>query len=832
MRFRKSPGRRLALAAAVLLALGITTVHLTGVLDGPQRSARLDDYRATYAFVLDSSEDCTFGIPEGCELLKIVTHGSVPADQSVDTERQYSFAIQYELLSLEGQVLRQELYHLRTQQGLTYDQTRGELIPLGVFVDSKLAPTGARVIMVPLDDLEGRVRRLRIRLADHDPALVDVSVRALLPSNPPEYKLYYLWHRLSKRQRERIAQFQLYGPEILGRKERERLLRSRWVAAAPIGLEGEGFRRRKLYLLDRKSAMSREQNIDPAGVSVGANRDGVIAVPSFANWTRLTLRPRKAGDVFAGSQVELEVHESGLETPRVESIQLEGLETVHLEQTNGGYLVIRSPLDLVVNPAVLWEDEWQELPVAEAWLPTYRTEWGEPLDYTVVGDVPFRLEFRQYFPPGETTPLPVTTTLEVLDREGQPLARHSSLLDLKPARYDQVIQGDRVGLVSEPLRLHIDLPTGARTVRVRGTAESILVSAATRPADLPRSVRIPQDQDPYARRHDGFDERPPPRNWFLIHPNNVDQRIQRQQQVILQVQSRPPERDSEAPAIAWSRVEPHGTPERCTLLMASHARREPWKTASVRFQRLEPGAQSLRIGGTPSGAAADVELIHFSEATSLTPLRLSIDGVALLDTKSSPIASSLSLGPIAPGLRKLVTQGTREIHAFINHAARPELSEPPSELEFVRQSAAWLDDSLTYDVQHETGLEQTLALRFYLPQGAANVPIRVRVHLGVRRSRATWFAQWTSSVTEFEVTAPVLNSSDSSSGWALGNPVTGMREVVGYVSIGADVTGATIPIEIERIDGPPAWVELSIGQPRDSRKGWKSYSETLRKVRK
>ncbi len=223
-------------------------------ITGP-RVEQLQAARARLTYPLDSDAWTLFAIPAGAKNLRVSTNANLPDALVAEPDAVWHYAVAYQLLDVQGRVQTQHVYHHRSRVTRHADPDTNELSPAVFYLDARLKPTDTRNLVVDLARFQSATR-VRFRLASKHESVADVAMSIYARTPVAERKLSYLWRRLPREQKQKLAKGLVYSTDFLKQPEQHQLLQNRWQALGPKGIEGRDYRARKLYVLT---------NIEPEG---------------------------------------------------------------------------------------------------------------------------------------------------------------------------------------------------------------------------------------------------------------------------------------------------------------------------------------------------------------------------------------------------------------------------------------------------------------------------------------------------------------------------------------------------------------------------------------
>jgi hypothetical protein len=206
---------------------------------------QFDKTKKRVVYVLAQDDWTEFPILSKHKLLKVVSNASVPRVQALSLEENWQYALNYQILDQNGNLLVERSYYHRTKAKALEDKaTHGT----GIFYFvADHQPADGRDMYVNLSDMP-QATLLRLRLESADPLVKDVAIRVYWRELNEEYKLSYLWYRLSNQQRQLLARASIYDYDLLHEQEIRNLLRERWVPVGPLGVAGSEYQPRDFYI--------------------------------------------------------------------------------------------------------------------------------------------------------------------------------------------------------------------------------------------------------------------------------------------------------------------------------------------------------------------------------------------------------------------------------------------------------------------------------------------------------------------------------------------------------------------------------------------------------
>ena len=641
--------------------------------------AQLANAESDTAYPLEEERWVEYSIPGQSSGLKMVSNANLDAQQAAQPDIEWRYALHYQLVDDSGRLLRDTVYHYRT--AVSWYRPPGGSRPLTAvfYPDRRIVPADGRVLMIDLAEVPSAAR-LRLKLASHAPEIEGVVMRVYTQQHLFDPPAALRWQRIVRRQQEALARASVYGPELLRQSEQIQLLRQRWNPVGPIGIEGRDYRIQRLYnALDIEAEPSRPL-VMPAGLYVDRDRRGTLPIPEPGGWVSLEFSeidpiPTGAGANGAAVPTPAEVelvwygHQPG--PPVVYRTSLNGSSaTLWLEKLGAGLLEVVAPRPLIVN-AVGYQAAGEPLDLLPEplYLRLYRLQPDLPLEFAIahVGEQPtlWRVDLRRAAP-GSTTE--ATVRYEWLDSRGATLRQGNLTPNDVASPYDRLLDGTVLaGRVSEATTYGFALPETVARVRLTTTAAPVLANAYTRPADLRRELRAPEDYQPVS----AGETRGQP-VWFPVLPLAAAAWARDGRTVLLDRQSRPPQRDPEVLAgrYDWEDYDPQGDWRGRYLLNP----RDP--QAPLRDQALDTVFQPLAAGipvrlelrGSPGRTMVVPIFLVLRDTERPDSVRISVDGQPVYAGVLVLRRTQLRLPPLSVGAHTILVQGAGPARWFVNYA--------------------------------------------------------------------------------------------------------------------------------------------------------------------
>ncbi|HRD68088.1 MAG TPA: hypothetical protein PKY50_18280 [Candidatus Competibacter sp.] len=650
---------------------------LSGMADADL--ARFVDAMPDIAYPLEDERWIEFSIPGQGGSLKVVSNANLDAQQAAQPGIEWRYALHYQLVDGSGRLLKDAIYHHRTT--VSWYRPPGEPRPLtaAFYLDRQIVPADGRVLMIDLAETPGAAW-LRLGLASRAPEIESVVARVYTRQHLFDPPAALRWQRIARHQQEALARASIYGPELLRQSEQIQLLRQRWNPVGPIGIEGRDYRTYRLYGALNIEAEPLRQPVMPTGLYVDRDLRGTLPIPEPGGWVTLefseidpALSGAGTGGAAAPAQAEAELVWHGRQPgpPVIYRVSLNGSSaTLWLEKLGAGLLEVVAPRPLIVNAAGYWTvGEPLDLLPAPLYLRLYRLQPDLPLEFAIahVDGQPtlWRVDLRLAAPGSATEAM---VHYEWLDSRGATLRQGNLVPNGAASLYDRLLDGTILaGRVSEAATYGFALPATVARVRLTATAAPVLANAYTRPVDLRRELRAPEDYQPVS----AGETRGQP-VWFPVLPLAATAWMQDGRTVLLDKQTRPPQRDPEilAGRYDWEDYYPDGD-WRGRYLLNPRDPQAPLRDLALGavFQPLAAGTPvRLELRGPPGRTAVAPTFLVLRDTERPDLVQISVDGQPVFAEMLVLRRAQLRLPPLPVGAHTVLVQGAGPARWFVNYA--------------------------------------------------------------------------------------------------------------------------------------------------------------------
>ena len=730
-----------------------------------------DTIRST-AYPIDETKWLEFDLPSQAIGLRLLTNAaltntSLPPISPDRPRRGWDYAVDFELLDDQLQPIQQRRYHLRTRisdlQAAGTDFTEGQTW----FQDSQLVPAQTRTVQVPLHHLEARPRRLRVRLGDRHEQVQEVVMRLYFKYERPDFEKPYVWGRMSLDARQRMCRASVYPADLLSPWERRNLLRWDWTALPPLGRSDVDYQHRLIYQREDPQLADWEFLPPPEGIVCRPDQPVTIPTPAADGIVQLEFFPDHQVTRTIHAVVDVLIHQKLFGVVAQHRQQPAGSAELFRFETSGELLEVTASDYLICvaswrprgNEAAQSQDPPITLNSSDTSIRAALTNQDQPLDYEIAHvnqlPTPLRVTLRRMLPRTPASdehhwPAQIATAevdYEFLDEHGQSVQKGTLKTVPDVARYDRGSIGSAPMFVTEPTTTFFSVPVGVTTVRFRCDESDVAIIAFTRPRDLPRTWRIPEEQGLFEQQEELA------RTWFLLRARGHRERVadNRVADISIQTRPQPPHELLISGLYEWEDHRPREfTPGRFVLTKrdTSLALRDE-AIASAYYQLSVDRVSDFRWRTQDITRPFEPRLMYLLPPSSDGPIQVVIDGTLFHEFLPRSRRGEISLPAVAysPTRHSLQVNAPPGSKIFLRNI---ELTDAPCYTKrFVYELA---DEPLSFDVVKHTDAAEQLVLRTFFDSKAAQTPspqrdpqrvaVQVRL-LGVETRRAGPLTGWT-----------------------------------------------------------------------------------------
>lgn len=768
------------------------------------RVDRFEQLVPSEIYPLETNRWLKFDIPNNTQIVRLVSNASISSAQTASPDMRWPYAIEYELLGSQGRTNATGIYNFKAEHTVFLDQQSGKPVEVNSYLERHLTPLGGRDWILNLGDpATAHAQVLRLRLHSHHPDLLEVGVRVYFRTAVPERKLPYLWDRLSENQKRDLARGNVYTFDGLNAREKYCLLRYRWAVAAPEGIPGRDFERRTLFIRDDTERLQEFKDSVPAGIAVDAHHWGVLPITNAPGACQIQLMdPATAAETQLVSTTLLW---HGERQPWIQTNHLRwsGTNRTVFAPDRDGYLEIRSSRPIYARAFQAAQGQTNEITPEPGHILTFMCSPTNSVEYDIdhVGQEPtlFRVDLRRCLPSIKSLPIaPGVVHYTLLAENGEILQGADVMLTNGFSPYDWLVINRTLTNVTVPQSLCFHLPPTVRALRVSTPGETLFVNAYSRPSQLAKRVRVPEDYSPIKPPV------PPQPSWFTIRPRDGLQRREAGEATVVCVQTPPPTYDPlvQAGQYEWDSFLPDAAARGQMILLPPNDS-GPARPDSVPFSYFPVAVgseQRVPFQAQPALPQAEPTLMLIFTNGSSGSVAVTLDGQTVLDNRLDAPVTAVRLGNWSAGEHRLRIRSTRPVSAYVNYVAG---ATNTAYLQRFCTMASSNVLSFPY-VKRQTDAE-FLVLWIYSPVTPNPQPFEVRLRLKTATPAGIGpFSQLTFTEREARVTPGSVRRT-----WLVGGaPARLDQGEPVFFPIGPDLPPGPYRIEVSVAGASPHWLTL------------------------
>lgn len=802
----------------------------------PERVGWTSSATPSVAFALNSANRLEYSLPGGTGRIKLLINATLPPDvlSAGGLEppgKPRPFQVEVELLDRSGTVRMKQTWDFLAEVQVYRDPSSAQLRSRMFYLDRNGVPSTTCEIGLELPQIQ-RLRTLRLKLVQADPAIQDFIVRAYCPETGSRNLQAHGWDRLADSIRAQLLSGNVYPEGLLREQEKRNLLSTIWKPLAPNSSWGPRPEQRQVYQVLENLLPEPGAAYEPSGLKLDSSRQAILHLPMAGGRFKLRIAASEAM-TNRGKPSVLRLRWVG---PGPGNLQFRTHawtgETLEVESPfPGGYLIAESDRAGHLRAWQIHPSGAQEITPEAEHLGCVRLEVGEEVHFAVhpEGPLPFRIDLRQILPQPDLRTVPMwiyrdqitarwptldphrsPASYRIHDATGKVIAQGKLPLDPWLSPLEDLPAAFSPARVSLPAATTLLLPATARRVSVRHEPSerptpSILVSAFNRPADLPRLRTLPDDFYRFDTRETWVP------TWFTLAPENLDGWLRSKRWTLLRTQSLPDAGDDGLLSGAYE-IDP--LPLETALTAQEILTPRPPQALPARgeglpsyYREIRPGKeQLLALRGLPEQKALRPSLLRIGPSPT-APVSVEWNGRLLpVFFPGAPIQERF-LPPVPPGTRTLKIPDHGTGRYFVNHLW-------PEPGDWLRRQAYRCGTSRTLVFLHERKgrIEESLNLGAFVPTDAAS-PVVIRLRLiGPGPASGLPLPSLTSTDRRFRL-LPQTNDKaillDGASTTLLSMPTAALP-------LGSDLPPGRYRVECTLESGPASYLTLSRSQ-----KGWR-----------
>ncbi|MGD8909269.1 MAG: hypothetical protein PVI92_07960 [Chromatiales bacterium] len=681
-------------------------------------SANIADTRISIAYRLDRTRWLEFPLTGHAGKLRIITNAVVNSPLIESPDIGWLYALNYRLLDGAGRELVSGQFFHRTRIRTYRSEPDGDVVTQYAFLESDRVPTDSRAHIMPLTD---SATKLMLKVRYMPTPLESISARIYEPIQYTEDKLDTEWNKLTRSQRKWIARGSVYTPNLLLTDERRNLLRNRWKPLGPAGVQGRDYRLDKLFIRQGELGNPLDKELLPAGLYMDGSHRAIVHLPEERTHIRLHFTPVRRTRIPQQEPITIRWYGSGVDKRDASKHIWTSLGTDYHQVYEGGLLEIVCSQPYVLRAYREEDSSWQEVTPDHSYLRIYALGPVHPVRYALAhmssNDTPLRVDLRALMAPAKEGEA-MEVDYRILDINQEVVKQGKLNFQSTPSVYDRLPDKELNERISEPLSFYFRIPSHCAAIEFRSHSH-IWISAYTRPLNLIRRVRIPED---YYRDLRDTAYQPA---WFIVKPSAEKQLSDSLRTNTLIVQRRPPVDDPEIVAgrYEWEIFRPQGR-WRGRHLLTLRTSQLPLREEALAslFRPIRSAIdEPINLQTTFGRESVKPTLIYIRKEKRKDEYSLFLDGELFHQSILAATQGEIRLPPIKPGLHRLHLQSSSEIQWFINYA------DHVGELRLLRFSNRLEPNGMEFVYHKQSAQKEVLTGQFFSTARLSRAGLRVKV---------------------------------------------------------------------------------------------------------
>ena len=705
----------------------------------------------------------------------MLSNATIPRAISLNRELQWLYALQYQVLDNNGNLLKEQIYHHRTAVTVYQESHTEEQVRTVFYIDPNKQPTDGRNIRINLNDVS-EAATLRLRLHSADPDILDVAIRVYQRQTTDEYKLDYLWHRLNDTQKQALARGNIYQHDLLHEQERRNLLRENYVVTGPLGIAGKKYKPRDIYIHKDIEGEIIRSPVQSYGLFVDALY--WITIPLVEQGGRIRLQFNEALPLpgqnpiklpatvkikwygrkskereeytfiwnkdhnvfvhdFAGGLLEIKTIEEIGAMQAADDSATDDMPKAKVTEQPTTMRVFTKNDDNVQTP--------QEITPALVHLSTTLVQKDMPVEFAISHirgqATPVRVNLRRLLEGGakrEERKEEKKCDLTYILLDAKERSKKTGTMPLTQPRsfYDRT-KGQWWGQfeVSDTDSYYLSIPSKITTLRLTSLC-AVLAVVYNRPPDMLRKTRIPED---YYYNPDKSQRQPA---WFKLRPKNYEILSQQNRTPLIMIQRRPPRDEENVEILAghytWEDYRPLGKYRSRYLLTLRDSQLPIRDKALSAFYQPIPKNRAVILQFVNPRRTIQPNLIYRRTHRKPAKIRIFADNKLHYDGYLTGNWGELKLPKLTAKTHTLRLQVRGKNQFFINHA-KPKNGQP---IYIKRLVHRFNSKGLRFEYEKRSQDKELISARVYLPKGVQK-RLQVQIKLSAVPKMTNAYSGWT-----------------------------------------------------------------------------------------
>lgn len=683
-------------------------------------------------YILKHQHWLTFPLLPKQQIIKVLSNATIPHTHSLNSELEWRYVLQYQILDKENHVLLERNYHHHTKVTVYQDSHSEDKVRAVFYIEPNQQPTDGRNILINLNDTPNATS-LRLRLHSADPEIIDVAVRVFWRQTWDEFKLDYLWLRLNDREKRDLARGNLYEHDLLTLPEKRNLLRDRWAVIGPLGVANREYFSKEIYIHKEVEGEIIRLPVERYGILVDAKH--WMTLPLLEQGGRIHLHFSEALPLPEQNPTQLPVtitikwYGRRSQERRTHTFIWDGGEKGFESEFTGGLLEISASQPVMMRVFLKKSQlQVQEITPPPVHSSTVLVQKQMPAEFKINHihrqATPVRISIRRLLERrmenGKSGVVPCSVTYTLLETKGHvkktgtlPLIQFHSFYDRTTKQWWEQFE------VTDTDSYYLAIPANITTLRLTSPCPALL-AVYNRLSSMLRTTRIPDD---YYYTPDKSEQQP---TWFRLRPKNYELLSQQNRTPLIMIQRRPPREEENLEILAgrysWEDYRPVGQYRARYLLTPRNSHLPIREQALGAFYQEIPQNRTVTLQFVNPRKTIQPNLIYQRAQPKPLKIRILLDKRLHYEGYLTGKRGELRLPKLTAKTHTLHLNVGEKGQFFLNYA-KPKAEQAI----YIKRLAHRFDSNgLQFIYEKQSQDKELISARVYMPQGTQQ---RLQVHV-------------------------------------------------------------------------------------------------------
>ena len=191
-------------------------------------------------YILSDKDWLTFSIQSFSQSMKFITTANILNETPLESLNNIRYAIVYEFIGLNGEVIDKKVYNFKASLGQTCDKDQNQ-IKKSFYSENSLDVATDESIFISLANYSN-IAKIRMKIESKDTNIVDVGIRSYQLEKTSDQRKDLTWERMLRDKKEFLARGNIYDIDFLSQEEKDSLVSSLWKPIGPLGNENEDYK--------------------------------------------------------------------------------------------------------------------------------------------------------------------------------------------------------------------------------------------------------------------------------------------------------------------------------------------------------------------------------------------------------------------------------------------------------------------------------------------------------------------------------------------------------------------------------------------------------------